>query len=54
MVTKQIHKQHNAFFQWQRSFYDRIIRDDLELNDIRQYIINNPQQWELDDENPNK
>lgn len=27
---------------WQRGFYDRIIRDEKELNRTREYIINNP------------
>ena len=42
IVTKQIRKQGNVYFQWQRSFYDRIIRNESELNQIRQYINNNP------------
>ena len=33
---------------WQRSFYDRIIRNDAELNRIREYIKSNPQMWERD------
>jgi REP element-mobilizing transposase RayT len=37
---------------WQRNYYERIIRDETELNYIRQYIINNPMQWEMDRENP--
>ena len=28
---------------WQRGFYDRIVRDDDELNGFRQYIKNNPE-----------
>lgn len=39
-------------FKWQRNYYDHIIRNDLELNSIRQYIINNPLKWHLDKENP--
>lgn len=31
---------------WQRSFYDRIIRNEKELNNIREYIMNNPLKWE--------
>ncbi len=38
---------------WQRNFYDEIIRDAPMLNIVREYITNNPIQWELDDENPN-
>jgi len=39
---------------WQRNYYEHIIRDDDELNHIRQYILDNPAQWETTDrENPN-
>ena len=34
---------------WQRSYYDRIIRDETALNEIRQYIVTNPARW-ADDE----
>lgn len=37
---------------WQRNYYERIIRNDRELNTIRQYIRDNPLNWELDKENP--
>ncbi len=37
---------------WQRDFYDRINRNDRSLQRIRQYIVNNPQQWHEDVENP--
>lgn len=32
---------------WQRSFYDHIIRDNSELEIIRQYIKNNPAKWQM-------
>ena len=38
---------------WQRNYYDRVIRDEEELNRIRQYIIDNPLHWDEDPENPN-
>ena len=38
---------------WQRNYFDRIIRNDKELNRIRKYIIENPMKWDLDKENPN-
>ncbi|MBI4773839.1 MAG: transposase [Deltaproteobacteria bacterium] len=38
---------------WQRNYYEHIIRNDDELNRIREYIANNPAQWETDRENPN-
>lgn len=37
---------------WQRSFYDHVIRDDDDLNNIREYIQNNPLKWALDEYNP--
>jgi putative transposase len=37
---------------WQRSFHERIIRSERELNTIRQYIIDNPVKWEEDKNNP--
>ena len=36
---------------WQRSFHDRIIRNEMELNHIRQYICNNPNEWDTDENN---
>ena len=37
---------------WQRNYYERIIRNEKELNRIRKYIIENPLKWESDNENP--
>ena len=37
---------------WQRSFYDRIIRNDFELERIREYILYNPVKWAEDRDNP--
>ncbi|MFI3241399.1 MAG: transposase [Alphaproteobacteria bacterium] len=33
---------------WQRSFYDRIIRNDDEYKNINQYILTNPYNWQTD------
>jgi REP element-mobilizing transposase RayT len=41
-VSKKIHESGNTAFRWQRSYYDRIIRNEDELNRIRIYIRNNP------------
>lgn len=30
---------------WQRSYYERIVRDIDELNTVREYIANNPARW---------
>ena len=37
---------------WQRNYYEHVIRNENEFNRIREYIVNNPMQWELDRENP--
>ena len=37
---------------WQRNYYERIIRSELELDAIREYIAANPARWERDPENP--
>jgi REP element-mobilizing transposase RayT len=37
---------------WQRNYYEHVIRNENELNRVREYIINNPMKWELDRENP--
>ena len=37
---------------WQRNYYEHIVRDEESLNRIRQYIADNPAQWEFDRENP--
>ena len=33
---------------WQRNYWDHIIRNEMELNNIRQYIQNNPKNWCID------
>ena len=35
---------------WQRNYYERIIRNQRELDAIRRYIIENPQRWHRDRE----
>jgi len=50
--SKLIHQTGLTDFSWQKSFYDHVIRQDESLDKIREYIRNNPKQWELDEENP--
>jgi putative transposase len=52
--SKDIHLAGFLNFFWQRSFYERIIRSEEEVCKIRQYIMNNPANWDNDDENPGK
>lgn len=37
---------------WQSNYYEHVIRDEEELNRIRNYIVDNPLKWETDWENP--
>jgi REP element-mobilizing transposase RayT len=37
---------------WQRNYYEHVVRGESELHRIREYIANNPLQWEMDRENP--
>jgi REP element-mobilizing transposase RayT len=30
---------------WQRDYYERIIRNEIELNNVRKYILENPMKW---------
>jgi len=50
-TTFEIHKS-NLDFQWQPRYHDNIIRDEISLQKIREYIVNNPALWETDAENP--
>jgi putative transposase len=47
-------RQHLQAAIWQRNYYEHVVRNDEELTRIREYIVNNPAQWELDRENPKK
>lgn len=47
-VTKRAKIGGLQLFSWQSRFYDRIIRNEHELNAICNYIEQNPLRWELD------
>jgi len=49
-INKLIHKK----FQWQARFYEHVIRNDADLDRVREYIGNNPLNWELDEENADR
>lgn len=52
-VTRKINSLRKGLhFEWQKSFYDHVVRDEKSLEYIREYIQNNPLKWELDRENP--
>jgi putative transposase len=52
-VTTHCHRVGYRYFAWQRNYYEHVIRNENDLNDFRQYIINNPLQWDMDENNPN-
>ena len=57
--TKYINRHRNTFRirLWQRNYHDHIIRDDTDLQRLREYIQINPMKWELDQlhpDNPSK
>jgi len=54
-TTKQINEWRKTpgMCLWQRNYYEHIIRNEDELNRVREYVANNPLQWEFDTENPN-
>ncbi len=37
---------------WQRNYYEHIVRNENELNHFRQYVADNPANWQTDEENP--
>ena len=55
VVTKNSRelKKSKNIFAWQPRFHDRIIRNENELNRIRNYIIKNPEMWYRDKNNGN-
>ena len=57
--TKHVNQLHNTPGTriWQRNYHDHVIRDDPDLQRLRQYIQDNPMKWELDQlhpDNPSK
>jgi len=47
-VTKWANLNDYKYFKWQRRFYDRIIRNENELFQIRKYIELNPLAWDIE------
>jgi REP element-mobilizing transposase RayT len=39
-------------YVWQRNYFERIVRNEKELDDTRRYIFENPLHWDKDTENP--
>jgi putative transposase len=51
VVTRRIQREHNATGIWQRNYYEHIIRNEREMDDIWRYIESNPAHWDADEEN---
>ena len=47
--TRRIRSNYVNDFTWQSRFYDHVIRDDMDLQRIRNYIRENPAKWALDE-----
>ena len=48
-VTKWFREHTEIYTVWQRNYYEHIIRNETDLQRIREYIINNPMNWEKDE-----
>lgn len=53
VVTKYINS-HQLTFGWQPRFYEHIIRNEKEFYRVKQYVKNNPINWEVDRNNNKK
>lgn len=53
-VTRQVRSLRGAVGRplWQRNYYEHIIRNEQDLEEIREYIAQNPGRWEEDENNP--
>ncbi len=53
-ATKRINKERGTpgARLWLRNYHDRVIRNQEELENIREYIVANPLRWAEDEENP--
>ena len=52
VTTKQINLAQGTPAQllWQRNYYEHVIRNDAEWDQVHAYIVNNPSQWASDSE----
>ncbi len=52
-TTKRLHLLGYKNFKWQANYYDHIIRNEQDYNNIWDYIDYNPDKWAWDRNNPN-
>ncbi len=53
-VTTTARRMDRWDFGWQRNYWEHIVRNEDDLNRIREYIINNPFNLESDENNPER
>nr|WP_235269774.1 transposase [Geoalkalibacter subterraneus] len=53
-VTKWMRNNTSIYAVWQRNYWEHIVRNEPELNRIREYIHNNTAQWEMDKLHPGR
>ena len=53
-ISYELHTNGFNMKIWQRNFFERIIRNEKELEKIRQYINLNPMMWDRDRDNPER
>ena len=46
-VKRRCNQNGFEYFEWQRNYYEHVIRNENHLARIREYIFNNPLKWEL-------
>jgi REP element-mobilizing transposase RayT len=51
-VTKWMRRHTYIHNVWQRNYFEHIIRNEIEWDHLREYIINNPMKWECDRNHP--
>jgi len=51
--TKRINEKNGTLGArlWQRNYFDRVIRNEKELDQVREYVFDNPEKWEIDGDN---
>ena len=51
VVSRRAEMEVNFRNVWQRNYYEHIIRDNVDYERIAYYILNNPVNWDCDEEN---
>jgi REP element-mobilizing transposase RayT len=51
-VTRRVGGKLDSGNIWQRNYYEHIIRDNVDYKRIAGYILDNPLNWDQDEENP--